>query len=158
MDWWLLSFHWKFFWFWNPTDVPNEYCIQNKTLISKDKILQVNPENKPRDLQAQIQEKDTASRGQQEKPRERQWAPCRHLTCLLTSPRAFKAFLWSSYGPPKCWPNTDCQLFLQQKKKKKKKLGEGGYLGSADNCNSGSATMVSHMQVPVREAGPFYRG
>lgn len=47
-------------------------CIQNKTLISKDKILQVNPENKPRDLQAQIQEKDTASRGQQEKPRERQ--------------------------------------------------------------------------------------
>lgn len=36
------------------------------------KILKVNPENKPRDLQAQIQEKDTASRGQQEKPRERQ--------------------------------------------------------------------------------------
>lgn len=43
-------------------------CIQNRTLISKDKILKVNPEKKPRDLQAQIQEKDTASRGPQEEP------------------------------------------------------------------------------------------
>ena len=33
----------------------------------------------------------------------------------------------------------DCQMYLQQK---------WVYLGSAENCNSGSATRVSHVQAP----------
>lgn len=110
-------------------------CIQSRTLISKDKILKVNPNKKPRDLQAQIQEKDSFKGSARETASS---GGC--LTCLLTSPGAFGALLWSSQGPPKCWPNTDCQLFLQQTKRRK--LGEGGCLGSADSCNSGPCEPV----------------
>ena len=35
----------------------------------------------------------------------------------------------------------DCQMFLQQR---------WVYLGSAENCSSGSATMASQVQVPAR--------
>ena len=45
----------------------------------------------------------------------------------------------------------DCQIFLRQ---------SWVYLGSAENCNSGSATTVSCVQVPrtAREGELFYRG
>lgn len=100
-------------------------CIQNRTLISKDKILKVNPEKMPRDLQAQIQEKDSF-KGSARRATIETTRSCGCLTCLLTSPRAFRALLGSSQGPLKCWPNTDCQLLLRQKKKK---VGGGRLFG-----------------------------
>lgn len=41
---------------------------------------------------------------------------------------------------------TECQLFLQKK-------GGGAYLGSAENYYSGSANMVTNVQVPMAMEG-----
>ena len=43
----------------------------------------------------------------------------------------------------------DCQIFLQQR---------WIYLGSAENCNSGSATMVSVCKFPHDEENAFIQG
>lgn len=60
-------------------------------------------------------------------------------SCLLTGPTAYAGLFWS----PKVDLNQrDCQLFPQEKKKTKV------YLRSAENCNSGSASLASHIQVP----------
>ena len=78
-------------------------------------------------------------------------------TCLQTSELARKiselnrystcsphrSLLWSPCGPPKC-PKTDCQICFQQR---------WISLESAENCNLGSATMMSHVQVPRGKEG-----
>ena len=74
---------------------------------------------------------------------------CGYYTYFLSSSRAFGSLLWSPYRLPKCWPETNrIQIFLQQ---------SWVYLGSAENCRSGSATMVSHMQIPSQQGkeNPF---
>lgn len=76
---------------------------------------------------------------------------CRYCTCLPTRPRAVRGRLWSLYGPLKCWPEIDCQVFLEQRWVDS---------GSAKNCNSKSVNMESREQVPVwlRKQNTFYGG
>lgn len=107
-----------------------------------------------RGVWVQIQEKDrkTSRPRISEKNSERQWVQlwvlplfARHRWSLCGGP------LWTPLAPPKCWPETDCQIFL---------WGRRVYSGLTENWILGSATVVSSGQIPciAREGEGFYRG
>ena len=119
--------------------------IQNKALTRKDETLNWS-QVKPGELQnakrtwAQIQEKDVPSNPRvSKKSSERQWGPT--PVCLLalepslTPIWATKMLTWNRLpviSPAKMWNNWRLPVITP-----------------AENCILGSATMVSHRQVPV---------
>ena len=58
------------------------------------------------------------------------------------APESLGVLLWSLYAPPKCLPEIYRLPDISQQR--------WVYLGSAENYNPGSATMASHVQVPVQ--------
>ena len=81
-----------------------------------------------------------------DKNSEQQWTQLACHSCLFT--RAIGSLLWSHQ---KSWPKTiGCHMLLQE---------IWMYSWSAENCSLGSATMLSHMQVPPQQGNKnaFYR-
>ena len=70
--------------------------------------------------------------------------------CLLTSPGTFGSLLWSSYRPPKCWPTTNFQTFLQQR---------WFFSGSSEKWSLGFSNLVQvlHPPPPMAREEHFYR-
>ena len=111
--------------------------VQNKALTRKDKTLKQIPGKAWRASKCKEgRGSDTGERStfkfQDQWENQQQWAQ------VGTPPIYLPAHQRSSLDPckshQKCWPKTDCQLLFQQ---------NWVYLRSAENCNSGSATMAS---------------